>query len=219
MIELTPPEGQAPFKSFKLHSGLTVFPDFDKGGKVRVPDETDAQELEQEGWTRTAASRHSKAVETDLLRKSVSTQFMRETGVMPPTPTSGRPPSDGELLRRGLAAGMAREPHSIGNADTHQRVEFGRVEHPELGHLQIAHENDGARDWLNIHGVNFEVADRDLRDAISTTAGAFNAAQTAESQRSQVAIVSTIVSEVLRRSTWLHAKIKEVKDRERFTAV
>jgi hypothetical protein len=125
-------------------------------------------------------------------------------------------PSDSELLRRGLAAQMEREPHSIGSADPHSRTEFGRIEHYQLGHLQIAHENDGARDWLSIHGVNFEIADLDLRQAISATAGAFNAAQTAETQRAQVAIVGTIVSEVLRRNNWLHAKVREVKQHERY---
>jgi hypothetical protein len=126
MIELTPPQGQAPFKRFTLHSGLTVFPNFDQGGKVRVPDEADAQELEKEGWQRTAASRHSKVVETDLLRKAYSGQTLRETGVMPPISTSGKLPTDGELLRRGLSAQMEREPHSIGSADPHPRTEFGR---------------------------------------------------------------------------------------------
>ena len=220
MIELTPPEGQAPFKHFKLHSGLTVFPNFDQGGKVRVPDEADAQELEKEGWMRTAASRHSKAVETDLLRKSMSTQFMRETGVMPPTPTSGRSPSDGELLRRGLAAGMQREARSIGDADADRKRELGEIE-IDLGtgrprRIRVAHDpQNGA---LHLHGVAVLTAELDpaLARSIRLTAGALKEAQGEEEQATQRELLIALIERVLRRDKFAADAIVRQLDHERF---
>ena len=51
-ITMTPPIGEAPFKTFKLSSGLTYSPDFHRGGRVVVNNEADAIELEREGWSR-----------------------------------------------------------------------------------------------------------------------------------------------------------------------
>lgn len=87
------------------------------------------------------------------------------------------------------------------------------VEHRELGRLRVTHERDGGRDWLDVHGVHFEIADRDLSDAAFATARAFNLAESEIEQRSQLAIISTIVSEAVRRSPWLEAKIREAKQR------
>ena len=223
MIELSPPKGQAPFKSFALHSGLTVFPDFANGGKVRVQDEADAAELEQEGWKRDAASRQAKATTTELLRKAYAGQMRRETGIIkssfaaPASATSGLQPYDLEGIKQAAEAAQYRnrDPHAISNADIkHPRTEFGEVEHKEHGRLRISHELDGGRDWLGIHGINFEVADRDISDGLRLTAGNFNRAQDAETQRGQLAIVSSIVRQVLADNPWLDAKVREIKRRE-----
>jgi hypothetical protein len=70
--------------------------------------------------------------------------------------------------------------------------------------------------WLTIHGLNFEVGDSDLRQAVFATAANFNRAETAEEQVAQRAVVGTIVAEVLRRNEWLNAKVKDIKSRERY---
>jgi hypothetical protein len=53
VITLTPPKGDAPFRTFTLGSGRTYRPDFEKNGQVQVSIELDACELESEGWKRT----------------------------------------------------------------------------------------------------------------------------------------------------------------------
>ena len=131
MIVLSPPgDGRAPLKRITLHSsGTTIFPDFKNGGRVKV-DEEEARELEAEGWRRDTASRQAKAAASDLLRKGMNCQLRRMTQTDSPTLGKSGTPSDSELLTRGLAAQLQREPHSIGSADLHERTEFGTVETP-----------------------------------------------------------------------------------------
>jgi hypothetical protein len=81
MITLTPPEGKTPFKRITLHSGTTYFPDFSKGGQVKISDEADAQELIAEGWLRDAASTKAARFDVDLLRKGMAAQLRRTPGV------------------------------------------------------------------------------------------------------------------------------------------
>src|SRR5258708_24627706 len=64
--------------AIKLHSGATVFP---RDGVVRVLDEGEAQELEQKGWTRDAASAKAAAFDRDLLRKAMAAGMRRQPGV------------------------------------------------------------------------------------------------------------------------------------------
>lgn len=60
-IVLTPPADQTPFRQFSLESGTCVRPDFAKGGRVTVESESDATELEREGWVRMPALAKARA--------------------------------------------------------------------------------------------------------------------------------------------------------------
>jgi len=51
-ITLSPPPGQAPYRQIRLGSGAVARPDFANGGRVTVDNESDATELEREGWLR-----------------------------------------------------------------------------------------------------------------------------------------------------------------------
>jgi hypothetical protein len=80
MITLSPPDGMAPFKSIKLHSGATVFPDFQNGGHAKVPEEEEARELEAWGWRRDATSAKAAKFDADMLRKAAASQLRRMPG-------------------------------------------------------------------------------------------------------------------------------------------
>ena len=81
MITLSPPKGKAPFKRIKLHSGLTVHPDFENGGRVNVADQADADELIAEGWRMDDESAKAARFNTDLLRKGLFAQMWRAPGI------------------------------------------------------------------------------------------------------------------------------------------
>ena len=73
-------------------------------------------------------------------------------------------PQDPELARKAASAQWhRRDPHAVGLGGVdHPRTEFGEVTHAEHGRLRVAHEKDGGRDWLAIHGHRFEINDRDI---------------------------------------------------------
>jgi hypothetical protein len=215
MITLFPPDdGTRPFKKITLHSGLTIFPDREDGGRVEVADRADADELIAEGWRLDETSKIRRFVEDDLLQKGFTAQLRRTPGVGLPTVQKSKPPSDSELLRRGLARQLEREPHSTGSADT--RIEFGEVDAGKHGRIRMA-LNQGAG-FVALHGVHADVAelDRDLRGALFATSGHFNMAETQEEQTSARAAVGAVVAAVLDRHPWLEAKVREAKLRERY---
>ncbi|WP_143199511.1 hypothetical protein [Bradyrhizobium sp. NAS80.1] len=130
-----------------------------------------------------------------------------------------RTPSDSDLLRKGLAAQMQREPHSVGNPDPRSRTEFGSVVTVEHGALLIS--IDEGNDALSIHGVNTLLSDlpAGLRQAALATSAHFNAAFSAEEQLAQKEIISVIVAEVLRRDKKLSERVQARVDELRYTAV
>ncbi len=131
------------------------------------------------------------------------------------TPQRARPPSDGALLRKGLAAQLAREPHSIGGGSAHERTEFGGVP-TSLGRIVIAY--DRGDNSIVVHGVNVRTSelDQDLRQSLIATSAAFNAAFSAEEQTAQKIIIGLIVSEVMRRSEWLGTEVKRRLQAQRY---
>jgi hypothetical protein len=101
MITLYPPSPSTVPQRIKLHTGAAVFPDRNDFGKVRVPDESEAIELESLGWHRDAASRQAKAATSDLLQKGFHAQLTRTApGVGTPTIQKSKTPSNAELLKR-----------------------------------------------------------------------------------------------------------------------
>ncbi len=83
MIVLSPPDdGRAPFKRITMHSsGVTYFPDFSKGGRVKVADKAEADELIAEGWRMDDESAKAARSGADLLRKAATSQMRRMPGV------------------------------------------------------------------------------------------------------------------------------------------
>ncbi len=140
---------------------------------------------------------------------------LRKDRAFTATPQRAVPPSDDELLHKGLAAQLDREPHSIGSADIHQRTEFGTVKTP-FGTVVVSH--DRGTDSVAIHGVNVATSDLgdDLRQSLIATSAAFSAAETAEEQVSQRNIIALIVGEALRRREWLAAEVKRRLQRQRY---
>jgi hypothetical protein len=128
-------------------------------------------------------------------------------------------PSDADLLRKGMAAQMRREPHSIGNPDPRSRTEFGSVVVSEHGALMIS--IDEGSDALSIHGINTLLSDlpAGLRQAALATSAYFNAAFSASEQLAQKEIISVIVGEILRRDQKLAERVKARVDELRYTAV
>jgi hypothetical protein len=114
--------------------------------------------------------------------------------------------SDAELLRKGLARQLEREPHSIGSADPDRKRELGEIE-VEVGserrRIRIAHDPEQGAMYL--HGIATPMSSihKPLADAFVASAGALNAAQGSAEQETQVAIVSAVVSAVLRRHQFL----------------
>jgi hypothetical protein len=171
MIEMSPPKSWPnPYQPIKLHSGCTTFPVNGADGSTiyKVVDEPDAAELESKGFKRDGISQHMKAVESDLLRKAYTGQIVRKTpgGTGMPIANKGSMPTDDELLRRGMAAQMQREPHSIGDPDPDRKRELGEVE-IDLGtgplRIRVAHDpQEGA---LHLHGVAVLTAELDRRSA------------------------------------------------------
>jgi hypothetical protein len=65
-LHMYPPEGQAPFKKFKLDStGRELEPNFVRGGRVTVMNDAEELELYLEGWSVSAA----KSLSGDDLKK------------------------------------------------------------------------------------------------------------------------------------------------------
>jgi hypothetical protein len=142
---------------------------------------------------------------------------LRKDRAFTATPQRAVPPFDNELLRKGLAAQLAREPHSIGSADVHQRTEFGDIETPH-GRVMVSVSHDRGADVLAVHGVNVPMTDisRDLRQSVVATAAAFNAAFSAEEQVTQKTIVGLIVSAVMRENPTLEAEVKRRVQAQRY---
>jgi hypothetical protein len=121
-----------------------------------------------------------------------------------------------DLLQKGFAASLRqRDPHSVGGASAHPRTEFGDVMTP-FGRVTVAH--DRGADSIAIHGVNIQMTDldRDLRQLVSETAAAFNAAFSAEEQVTQRALIGLIVGEVMRRGEWLQSEVKRRLTAQRY---
>jgi hypothetical protein len=137
-------------------------------------------------------------------------------------PPSRPMPSDGELLRRGLASQMQREPHSIGDPDPDRKRELGEVE-IDLGtgprRIRVAH--DPQNGVLHLHGVAVLTAELDPAwvRSFESTAAAFNEAQGTAEQETQRILLGALIERVLRRHKFAHDALVRQLDHERFTAV
>lgn len=71
-ITLAPPPGTAvPYRRIRLASGRIVYPDFEKNGRVLVENETEAMDLQCEGWTR-VPTMTKRATLGDVARRASS---------------------------------------------------------------------------------------------------------------------------------------------------
>jgi hypothetical protein len=127
--------------------------------------------------------------------------------------------SDDELLRKGMARQLERQPHSIGSADPDRKRELGEIE-VDLGterrRIRIAH--DPEQNAMYLHGIATPLSgiDRDLGDAFVASAGALNAAQGEMEQATQAAILGAVVSAVLRRHQFLADAVVQQLRHERY---
>jgi hypothetical protein len=134
------------------------------------------------------------------------------------------PPSDSELLRKGLARQLARQPHSIGDPDPDRKRELGEIE-VELGpsaerrRIRVAHDPQSGA--MSLHGVNVMMSsvDNDLADPFVATAARLNEAQGMEEQETQRVLLGLVVSAVLRRHKFLADALTRQLDHERFRAI
>jgi hypothetical protein len=132
------------------------------------------------------------------------------------------PPTDSELLRKGLSRQLERQPHSVGSADPDRRRELGEIE-TEIGterrRIRVAHDPEQGAMYL--HGVATPLSgiDKPLADAFVASAGALNAAQGEIEQRTQAAIVGAVVSAVLRRHQFLADALVQQLRHERYHGI
>jgi hypothetical protein len=117
------------------------------------------------------------------------------------------------MRKRAALAQQMRHMPGEGNPDPDRRIEIGEVE-TQLGRVRVT----VSRDDLSIHGVNAALAelDVDLRTAIVSTSAAFAAAILDVEQTEQRALVGFVVQAILRRHQFLNARVKEVRQRERY---
>jgi hypothetical protein len=118
-----------------------------------------------------------------------------------------------DALRKAAVMAHARRMPGVGNPDPDRRIEIHDCE-TSVGRLHVQVE----RDTLTIHGVSTMLADidRDLRDALVSTAAAFSAGTTDIEQTDQRNIIGIIVDGVLRRHKYLDSKVKEAVSRQRY---
>lgn len=88
-----------------------------------------------------------------------------------------RMPSNADLLRRGLARQLEREPSSIGKADPGHRVDLGEVKTTRHGVVSVAHDIDQGA--LVMHGiaVALDEIDADLRSLFLSSSATLNSVQ------------------------------------------
>ncbi|WP_050420308.1 hypothetical protein [Bradyrhizobium tropiciagri] len=105
---------------------------------------------------------------------------------------------------------------SLSGADRLKTV-FGAVGSITHGILFVQHQHDADGGSLDIHGHQVRMSElgRDLRDAIYSTAAAFNRAETQQEQVNQSRIVGLLVTEAMRRDARLSDKVREIKAREK----
>jgi hypothetical protein len=129
------------------------------------------------------------------------------------------PPSDAELLRKGLARQLERLPGSVGDADPDRKRELGEIE-VDLGTdkrcVRVAH--DPEQRAMSLHGVHTPLSeiDKPLADAFVASAGALNAAQGEIEQATQAAILGAVVSAVMRRHKFLADAVVRQLQHERY---
>jgi hypothetical protein len=126
-------------------------------------------------------------------------------------------PSDGELLRRGLARQIDRTTPGVGSAD--RRIVIGEVESPHVGGRVFVEHDQGA-DVVMIHGVSTLLADidRDLRIGFVEASAHFSAAQTALEQTNARELVGVVVDSILRRhDDFVGAAVREKRERAHFS--
>jgi hypothetical protein len=150
------------------------------------------------------------------LRKAYQGQTLRETGTVPPIS------SDGELLRRGLAAQLEREPHSIGDPDPDRKRKLGEVE-IDLGtgprRIRVAHDPQAGT--MSLHGVHLRLADLDpgLARSFEATAAAVNEAQGTAEMEDQLILLGALLDRILRRHKFAADAVVRQLDHERFAAI
>jgi hypothetical protein len=150
----------------------------------------------------------------DRLPKNPQTSTSRGTTTMRP--------SDTDLLRKGLAAQIAREPHSIGDPDPTRKRELGEVEiNLDSGPRRIRVAHDPQNGALHPHGIAILTAELDpaLVRSFEATAAAFNQAQGREEQETQRILLGALLDRVMRRHKFVGDAVVRRLDHERFTAV
>jgi hypothetical protein len=134
------------------------------------------------------------------------------------------PPSDSELLRKGLSRQLERLPHSIGDADPDRKRELGEIEielapSSEKRRIRVAHDPENGA--MHLHGVAVTMSqvDEDLRDSFEATAANLNLAQGMAEQETQRTLLGLVVGAVLRRHKFLADALTRQLDHERWRAV
>jgi hypothetical protein len=132
------------------------------------------------------------------------------------------PPSDAELLRKGLARQLEREPHSVGSADPDRRRELGEIE-TEIGaekrRIRISHDPQSRS--MSLHGINVELnnVDEDLRRSFESTAARCMEEQGSAEQETQRVLRGLVVSAIMRRHQFLTAAVTQRLHHERYHGV
>jgi hypothetical protein len=196
LIVLTPPPGAAVFKRFRLSSGAVIFPDFSKGGRVRVASEAEAAELKSEGWQRDGASapplrKRHQVTDTELRRLGMACEFAhftKSTFAPPASATSGLAAYDLEAGKRIVIDNVAVD---------------GKL-------ATVAH--DAEQNGVVIAGVAIDLDELpvDLRGRFESSVKRFRAtdADLAAQSRARDA-VTRVVREVLARDKFLAATVRE----------
>jgi hypothetical protein len=130
--------------------------------------------------------------------------------------------SDAELLRKGMARQIERQPHSVGSADPDRKRELGETE-VDLGterrRIRIAHDPENGA--MSLHGVNVMVSnvDKDLADSFESTASRFMQEQGNAEQETQRVLLGLVVSAIMRRHQFLTAAVTQRLRDERYHGV
>jgi hypothetical protein len=130
--------------------------------------------------------------------------------------------SDAELLRKGLARQLEREPHSVGSADPDRKRELGEVEADigsERRKIRVMHDPENSA--MSLHGVHTPMSsiDADLRDSFMATAAQLSEAQGTAEQETQRTLLGLVVSAVLRRHKFLSDAVVRQLRHERYHSI
>jgi hypothetical protein len=132
------------------------------------------------------------------------------------------PPTDAELLRKGLSRQLQRLPGSVGDPDPDRRRELGEVE-VDLGaekrRVRLAHDPENRA--MSVHGVHVMMTnvDKDLADSFESTASRFMEEQGTAEMETQRVLLGLVVSAIMRRHQFLADAVVRQLRHERFHAI